>query len=47
VEATVATVIVCAAVNELLLREVLEGSGSSPVRVLGTSGGTESPAGTA
>jgi len=47
VEATVATVVSCAAVNELLLREFLEASGSSPVRVLGTSGGTESPAGTA
>jgi len=46
VEATVATMVLCTAVNKLLLREVEERFGSSPVRVFGTSSGTESPAGT-
>jgi hypothetical protein len=44
---TAATVGFGIAVNELLLREVEEGTGGSLVSVLGTSSGSERPAGTA
>ena len=44
VESTVASVVIWTAVNELLLGEVEEGSRRSPVSVLSTSSGTESPA---